>query len=171
MLHDDGLDLDEAVRAELVVLEAPEGRGELVLLADRIPQLVDLDVAGLLGDLVGRDGALRPGVEELEQGHGEGGRGAQAGPRGDVGHRGDLDALDAEVLEDLAEDPVLDLVWVGHDLGLGVFERYRILVEGLIDRQIDVFPDARREDAAAVLLVERGDVAPAAAEAHAEGRS
>jgi hypothetical protein len=92
------------------------------------------------------------------------------GPRGDVGHRGDLDALGPEVREDLAEDAVLDLGGVGDDLGLRVFEGDRVLVEGLVDRQIDVFPDARRKDAAAVFLVERRNVAAPAAETHAEGR-
>jgi len=169
--HDHRLHFHEAVRAELVVLEAPEGGGELVLLADRVPQLVDLDVARFLGDLVGRDGALRPGVKEFKQRHRKRGRRAEPGPRGDVGHRGDFDALDAEVLEDLAEDAVLDLVGVGHDLGLRVLERYRFLVEGFVDRQIDVLPDAGREDAAAVFLVERRNVAAAPAEAHAEWRS
>ena len=45
--HDDRLDPDEAVGAELIEFEPAEGRRELVLLADRVAELDDLDVAGL----------------------------------------------------------------------------------------------------------------------------
>ena len=72
--------------------QSAERRDELVLLAHRLPEKIDLDVAGLLGD-VGRGGvAPLVGVKGPEQAHRERPRGAEAGARGDVG---DADQLDA----------------------------------------------------------------------------
>jgi hypothetical protein len=48
--------LDAPVLVEGEGRDAADGRDVLVLLADRLAELVDLDVAGLLGQLGGRDG-------------------------------------------------------------------------------------------------------------------
>ena len=58
-----GVRLDRAVAAEVEAGDAAERRDVLVLLADRLLQHVDLDVAGLLGQFARMDDVARLGVQ------------------------------------------------------------------------------------------------------------
>ena len=71
----------------------PADRGDvLVLLADRLAEAVELDVARELGELhVGRV-LVAVGAEGLQRADGERARRAEPGAGRDVGHRRDLDA-------------------------------------------------------------------------------
>ena len=77
---------DAVVGGELEAREAAVGGDVLVLLADGLAEHVDLDVAGLLGQRAGGDVLALEGVDRPQQAHGERARGAEPGPRGDVGH-------------------------------------------------------------------------------------
>ena len=92
--------------------DATDGGDVLVLLADGLTEFVELDVAGLLGELGGGNQALLRRVEGLEQGGGEAARGAEAGAAGDIGHRGELEVGigHAGEFQGLADDRMLDLV-------------------------------------------------------------
>ena len=78
-------------------------------------ELIDFDVAGLFGHLIRRGGPFSPSVHQFQQSDGERRGRAEARPRGDVGHRRDLDALDGEIAQDLPENLMFDLRRIGHD--------------------------------------------------------
>ena len=63
--HDDGLDFDEAIGLEFVITKTAKSRGELILLANGVAELVDFDVAGFFGDLISRNGFLVIGIKKL----------------------------------------------------------------------------------------------------------
>ena len=165
------LDFDGAVRQEFVEVQATECRGELVLLADRLVEAADLDVAGLLREIVAGDLLAAVDVEQLQERDGERARGAESRAGRNVRDAGETDAVDLVIGQDLPEDPVLDLRGIVHDLCLGIFQDDLIAEEIVVRVQIHILADGSAEDAAAVLFIESGDVASAAAEAHPEGRS
>jgi hypothetical protein len=74
--------LDAAVLVEGEGRDPADGGDVLVLLADRLAEPVDLDVAGLLGQLRRRDEVLLVGVERLEERRREAARGAEPVPPG-----------------------------------------------------------------------------------------
>ena len=59
------LDGDATALLEAEDVEAAESGGVLILLADRLPEDVHLDVRGLLGELSGRDALASIGVERV----------------------------------------------------------------------------------------------------------
>jgi hypothetical protein len=71
--------LDVAVGEELEAGEPAIGGDILVLLPDRLLELLDLDLAGLLGQCLGVDDVLAVGMQGLEDGGGEAAGGPQPG--------------------------------------------------------------------------------------------
>ena len=106
------LGLDRAVRVEREAGQAAVRGDVLVLLADRLAQPIDLDLAGLLGELARMQQPAPVRVERLQQRGGEAARRAEAGARRDVGQRRDFDLrrLEPDQLDRLADDRMLDLV-------------------------------------------------------------
>src|SRR5262249_38275603 len=127
--------LDLAARQELETRQPAVGRDVLVLFADRLLQPVDLDVAGLLGQLFGMYEVFFVRVQGLEQGSGETARRAQAGAGGDVCHAGDFQSgnLDTYQPQRLAQNGVVDLVEAVDSLKFGIFDdkfRHERLMQG-----------------------------------------
>ena len=83
--------VDRAVPAEREAGDAAESGDVLVLLADRLLQQVDLDVAGLLGEFARMDDVARLGVQRAQQRRGETAGRAESGAGRDIGQRRDLD--------------------------------------------------------------------------------
>src|SRR3712207_9567900 len=77
-----GLHVHRAVRPEVEAGDATEGGGVLVLLADRASKPLDLDLAGLAGEVRRADVVALRGVHGLEQADGEGAGGAEPGAGG-----------------------------------------------------------------------------------------
>ena len=144
----------------------------MVLLADRLAQPVDLDVAGLLGELARMDQHLAMAVERLEQRGREAARGAEPGAGRNIGHRGDFERVHVEPdqLERLAHDRMLELVDRADALELGIFHD-QIVDEGLMHRDVDVLVDRRRDQEAALLAIVGRQVGAAAAERDAKRRA
>ena len=71
--------------------DAAVGGDVLILLADRLAEPVDLDLAGQLGQLAGMQQPPAVRVERLEQRRGEAARRAEPGAGRNVGQRRDLD--------------------------------------------------------------------------------
>ena len=157
-------------RLHLAVGQEPEasdpavGRDVLVLLADRLLQDVDLDLARLLGQLAGVDQVLLR-VQRLEQGRGEAARRSQPGARRDVGHAGDLqpEILPAHQPQRLADQRVLDVLDPLHLLHLRILQEDS-RHEPMMDQDVDIFINGRGDEEAAVLLVVGRQVGPPAAE-------
>jgi hypothetical protein len=105
------------VRIEADVVQAAEGRGVLVLLADGLAQHLDLDPAGLLGQVLGADDLPLVGIQRLQHAHGQGARRAHAGAAWHVAHGGDLQvAAQAGEFQRLAHQFVLEVADLVHDL-------------------------------------------------------
>ena len=142
----------------------PAERGDvLVLLADLLLEQVDLDVAGLLGQLARVDQVLLVGVERLQQRGREAAGRAEAGAGRDVGHAGDLQraAVDLHQAHRLADDRVLELVGRWHPLQAGVLDD-QVVDERVVDRDVDILVDRAGDQEAAELLVVGGEVGAAA---------
>ena len=150
----------------------PAVRGDvLVLLADRLLEDVDLDLARRLGQLARRQRRAAGERQRLQQADGEGAGGAHPGPGGDVGHRGDLQRLAVPVADQrLAQDRVADLARVVDLLELRVLEPVAAL-EDRVREHVDVLVDRPADQEAAVLAVVGGQVGPAAAERDAQRRA
>ena len=104
------LDVDAAVRVERVGADAAVRGDVLVLLADRLAEDVDLDLAGGLGERARRDRGAARVRKRLQQADRVGARGAHAGAGGHVGDRRDLERVAAPVAQQgLAQDRVADL--------------------------------------------------------------
>src|SRR5208282_3737961 len=85
------LGIDPAGRIDAEAGDAAIGGDVLVLLADRLAQQVDLDMAGLLRELLRRHEALPVGMQRLEERGREAARGAEARTCPNVGHAGELE--------------------------------------------------------------------------------
>jgi hypothetical protein len=168
-----GLDRDGAAGPEREQVQAAERRRVLVLPPDRLAEDVDLDVAGLLRQLPGRDTVAAVAVEGVQQPDRERARAPEAGRGRQVAHGADVDRrVDVEELEGGPGDVVLQLVDRVDLLGQRVVDADR-LVEDLavaLDRDPDVLVDRAAQDGAVFALVERGQVRPASREAHAHRR-
>ncbi len=166
------LDRPRAHRVVLVELEhrrAAERRDVLVLLADRLLQQIDLDVAGHLGQLARVHEVPLELVQHAQQASAEAARRPEAGAGRDVGHAGDLDvtAGDAGQAQRLADDRVLDVVDLLDALDLRVAQD-DLFERGLHQRHVDVLVDRGGHQEPAVLPVVRGQVGAAAAEGDAK---
>ena len=138
----------------------PAERGDvLVLLADRLPEGVDLDAARLLGQLLRVHQVLLQRVQGLEERGGEAAGRAEAGPGRHVGHAGDLEMgrLHPDQPEGLANQRVLHLVHGADPLQLRVLED-ELLIEGLVQRDIHVLVDRGGEHKPAVLPIVGGQI-------------
>src|SRR5262245_16288334 len=133
--------------------EAAEGRDVLVLLADRLAEAVDLDVACLLGEILREHRATLVGVKGLQERRGEASRGSEARPRRYVGHAGELEVLlDPDQLESLPNDRMLDVVDAVDELQLRVLQEDRAH-EAVMDHDVDVSIDRRRDHEPFVITV------------------
>src|SRR5581483_2552828 len=104
--------IDGSVLAEGEAGQPAESRDVLVLLADRLAEEVDLDVAGLLGKLARMNDRVAVRVKRAQERGGEAARRAKAGAGRNIGKRGDLDLRPArcELPQRLADDAVAHLV-------------------------------------------------------------
>ena len=132
--------------------DAAIGRDVLVLLADRLAQQVDLDVAGLPRQLLAVDERAVMGVQRPQQRGGEAAGRAQAGAGGNVRHAGDFQVRRAQAgqLERLPHDGVLHLGDGVHVLELRVLDD-QLLREGVVQGDVDVLVDGGGDQEAAVL--------------------
>ena len=142
----------------------------LVLLADRLSAVFDLDRAGPLRQFLGRH--LVPLVREqrVQQADGHRRRRAEPGAArgGDVGQRGDLDAIgDAGHLHGFPHEFVFEVLDAGDDLLLGVVD-IDVVVEPLLHDDVDVLVERAVEDPAAVLPVVAGQVGAASQQADSQ---
>ena len=171
--HSLRLDHHGSARAEREQVEPAERGRVLVLLADRLAEHVDLDVACLLGQLARGHAFATEGVERVEQADREAARTAEAGRGRQVADGADVDRrLDLHEPERLPGDVVLQLVDVVDLLRPGVVQPDR-LVEDLavaLDGHPDVLVDGGAQDGAVVALVEGRQVGAAAGQADAQRR-
>ena len=153
------------VRKKTEAGDAAEGGDILVLLADRLLEDLDLDAAGLLGQLLRMDQILLQRVERLQQRRGETPGRPEARASRHVGHAGDLQMRrpDPRRSQRFANQGMLHLVDRPDPLHVGVLDD-QVLDECLVQRDIDVLVDGRGDDEPAVLAVVRGQVRPAAAQ-------
>ena len=94
------VDLDPTI-GELDEVQATESGGVLVLFPDGHSQLVDLDSAGQLGNIVPAQSFTPKDRERFDQCHGDRTRGAESGARGDLRRKENGQAsIDAKVLDD-----------------------------------------------------------------------
>src|SRR5258708_18436415 len=104
------LDHNAAAAPEPKQIQAAEGGGVLVLLADRLFKNFHLNIAGLLSKLTRGDALATEGVERVEQPHCKGARSPHAGRGRHVGNGTDENRrLDVERFEALPGNVVLDL--------------------------------------------------------------
>src|SRR3989338_5025028 len=159
------------IGVEFEEVEAAEGRGVLVLLADGFAEQADFDVACLFGE--GPRWLFFPlvGVQDVEEAHGEGAAAAQARAlAGDVGQGKQFDAgVDARGLHAGVEQRVPDLLAPVDDFGLRVPEADAFL-EALVGDEVNVLVDGRAQDRAAVPRVIVFEVGAATAKAYPQGR-
>jgi hypothetical protein len=64
-------DVDAVVGIEADVVQAAKGRRVLVLLANRLSEHIDLDAAGLLGEVLRADDLALVRIERLQHAHGQ----------------------------------------------------------------------------------------------------
>ena len=165
----EALDLDGAVGLERQRADAAERRDVLVLLADRLLEEIDLELAGLARELLGRDELALERVQAVEQGDREAARRAETRVGGHVGQAVELEAAgDPGHAERRLEDAVPDLVDRVDDLALGVREADGVL-EAARDADEDELVDGRGDDEAAVLARVAGEVGAASPEGEAHG--
>src|SRR6185437_2780984 len=122
-----------------------------VLLADRLLEELDLELARLARELLGGDELALVGVESVEEGDREAARRPEAGVGRDVGEAVELEPLrDAHHAERRLEDAVLDLIDRVDDLALRVGEADRVL-EPARNADRDELVDRRGDEKTAVL--------------------
>ena len=158
-----------AILTELEGRDAAEGRDVLVLFADGLPQDVDLDVTGLLGQHLARDEVLIQRMQRAQQGDRETAGRTQASPGGNIGKADDLQVRRAhgDHAQGFADDGVLDLVHGLHYFGGGILDEV-LRLEGLVERDVDVFIDGGGEDEAPVFAVVGGKVGATASQGNAQ---
>ncbi len=119
-----GAVFDAAVFVKREGGDTSDGGDVLVLFTDGFAEFVELDVAGLFGELGGGDKALLRRMERFKERGREAAGGAEAGAAGDVGHRGEFDVRIGDPCEfhRLADDRMLDLVDVVGSFEFRVFD-------------------------------------------------
>ncbi len=171
VLQREALDLDGAIGPERQRADAAVGRDVLVLLADRLLEELDLELAGLARELLGGHELALERVQAVEQGDGEAARRAEAGVGRYVGQAVQLEAVgDARHAQRRLEDAVPDLVDRVDDLALGIREANRVL-EALRDADEHELVDRSGYDEAAVFARVAGEVGAASPERKAHGRA
>ena len=153
----EGVGADSAVRGHV-----------LVLLARRLAQDVDLDLARVLREATRRDRDAAGQRERLQQADREGAGRAEARAGGHVGDRRDLERVAVPVAQErLAQDRMPDLRRLVDLLELGVLHPVAPL-EDRVGEHVDVLVDRPAHEEAAVLPVVGREVRPAAAERDAQ---
>ena len=139
--------------------DAAERRDVLVLLADGLVQQVQLDVAGLLRQLLAGDVVLLHGVQGPQQRGGETARGSESGARRDVRHTGDFEVRNPYLhqAKRFAHDRMPDLPDRLHRFHFGVLDD-DFLGEGLVQRNIDILIDGGGNDETGMLAIVGGQV-------------
>ncbi len=158
--------------AELEAGHPTIGSDILILLADRLAETVDFDVAGLLRQFLGMNEVAVVGMQGFQQRCREAARGAKARAGRDVGHGGQLEplAVHLHVGHGLADDGVGQLGRIGHALELRIFDD-EVFDEGLVQRDVDVAVDRSGDQEAAELAVIGRQVGAAASQGDAERAS
>ena len=88
--HAQRLDGDAVILVEGEADEAAKCRDELILLADRVSQALDFDVASVFGQFLGMGGFSLVRVERFQQRGGETAGRPKTRSGGNIGERGDL---------------------------------------------------------------------------------
>src|SRR5664280_815692 len=151
--------------AEFETGDAAVGCNVLVLLADRLPQNVDLDVTGLLCQLVRVNQVLLVSMQGFQERSCEAAGRTQARPSRNVGHAGNLQIarLHAYFPEGFADYGMLDVVDGGNFLKVGVLEQETI-DETRVNININVLVDGPGNQKASVLAGIGGQVRPSSAQ-------
>ena len=163
---------DAACFVDLEAGEPTEGGNVLVLFSDGLFQAVDFDRARGFGELVRRHVLTFHRVERAQDAHRE--RSGRTKPRArrKVGDAHELDARrNLLAHEGLAQDAVLDVLGPRHPLELRVLHAVVRSERAVVERDVDVLVDGRRDDEAAVVLVVGREVGAPASDGHAEGRA
>ena len=163
-------DVDRIIGIEADVVHAAKGRGVLILLADRTPQNVELDLAGFQGELIAAGDTAHVGVEHVQQADRERAGRAHSGAGGHIGDRRDLQVfVQADFAQSFAHQVVLNLVHVLGELGLGISNANGGL-EAMVDRDVHVPLDGHAQHGAVLLAIVGRQVGSSAGKAHAKWR-
>ena len=143
-----------AILPEIETSDASESGNVLILLADRLPQAIDFDLASLRRQLIGMHQVFAQSMQSLEQRRGKASRGSQARAGRNVRHAGDFEVklFDSHQLQGFAEDGMLDLVDFFDVLELGILDD-QLSREGLVNCDVDLFVERGGDQKAFVLKV------------------
>src|SRR6266404_7188391 len=110
------------------------------------------------------DDVALAGVQRAKQCGCKTARGTEACPGRDVGHTGDLDAVvRADELDRSAHDRMSDVAGALDPLQLGIFDDVTRL-KGVVQGDVDIFVDCRRDEKTAMVSVVGGEVSAATAQ-------
>jgi hypothetical protein len=154
---------------ELDDIETSKGGSVLVLFAYRFLEEVDFKVTSLLSSFGGVKFFVGASVETMEESYGKAGRGAEAGPGGDIGEGAYLHTFfgEIEVEESGFDAGMVEMARVRGLLCFFVFDDKFIHEIDGIDKDVDEFVDGCRNDATRVGFIEVGEVSAAADETEA----
>src|SRR5581483_4141829 len=164
-----GVGLDGLVAPEFEAADVAIGRDVLILLADWLLEDVELDVAGLLGQLLGMDQVLSQAVQRLENRRGEAARRAKSRSSRNIRHAGDFEVLGqiADQAQTFAHDGMANLV------DRRCLFQSRVLDQITVDEtpvkiDVDVLVDGSGDEKTAVRVVVRRQVRTAAAQRYTQ---
>ena len=165
-------DLHFSSRQKVEGSHATDRRDVLILLADGLVQFLQLDLAGLRGDLHRAHDVLFVSVQRFQQRRGETAGRTESAAGGDVGHRGDLQRAPVHLQKRarFTHDRMLQPARVLHTLKPRVFHD-EVVHEGFVERDIDILVDRRGDEEPAMLLVVGREIRAAAAERDPEWRA
>ena len=126
-------------------------------------------MAGFFRQLPGTDRGLRQSMQRIQQSDQVTARRAHAGAGGNVGDGDDLDSiLNVEILQRLACQRMLDILQTSDGLGFAVLNPNLVVKDWRIYVQVHVLVDRHRQDEAAMLAIERGQIGSAAAKSNSK---
>src|SRR5579863_1180438 len=160
---------DPMILVETEAGDSAERRDELVLLADRLAQAIDLDMTGELGQFLGLSDPVLVRIQSLQQGSGKTPRGSEAGSRRYVGQRRNFNLWGRKILQfqGSADDRMLDIGDLVYLLQRGVFQKDS-RAERPGDGDVNVLVDRGCQQKPLVLLIVRSQIRTAAAERDAQ---
>jgi hypothetical protein len=167
-----GRDGDRAVGGEIEAGDAAVRRDVLILFTDWLLQQVDLDVTGLLGELLWMHHVLAIGVQGLQQGGRETPGRAQPRAGRNVGHARDfqIPRVDGQRAQRLTDDRMTNVVDRRCLLELRVFQQESV-DEARVNIDVHVLVDGGRNQEATVLAVIGQQISAATTERYPQWRT
>ena len=134
-----------------------EGSDILVLLTYRLLKFLQLNLAGLCGQLGRMDKVLLESVQSLEKRRGKASRRSESSAGRDVGHARTFQVplLDANQSNGFANDGMFYVINGRCFFEMGVFQQ-KVLNEALVNIDVNIFVDCRGNEKAAVLTLVGG---------------